>query len=368
MEKAELDPFISELLYDHDCVIIAEFGGFVANYKPAFQHPVQHTISPPAKKIAFNASLKVNDGLLASHIAEIKGIPYQEALKWIGKYVDESVNLLETGKKLHIEKIGSLFYNPERKIQFTPDTHVNYLLDSFGLTTVHSPAIKRDSTIRKTSQGAFKQEKPEDQNFIQKKKSFPWKWIELIPAAAIFIILFLNPSAVQKLTDNIAGIIPGYYIPNPFDIDLFKTDPVTPNSLNADTSGLNAKSLPAENATIENKSVDSVDSSTSLSSEIVSSVEENSEFPEPHKEVPVAIEKPVLVKGTYYIVAGCFKVETNAKALNQELITKGYLSEVIGQYHGLHVVTFQQETNKDDAKMAIDKLRQSGLDAWVLKK
>ncbi|MFN2430356.1 MAG: hypothetical protein ABR574_10085, partial [Cryomorphaceae bacterium] len=32
---AALDQYINELLYDYDCVILPQLGGFVTNYKPA---------------------------------------------------------------------------------------------------------------------------------------------------------------------------------------------------------------------------------------------------------------------------------------------------------------------------------------------
>ena len=55
---------ISELLYDHNCVIIPGFGGFITNYKSAdFDH--QNNVVLPARKVvAFNQSLVENDGLL----------------------------------------------------------------------------------------------------------------------------------------------------------------------------------------------------------------------------------------------------------------------------------------------------------------
>ena len=57
----KIDKHINELLYNHDCVIVPEFGGFVTNYASAKIHPVQHTFTPPSKNIVFNKNLKNND-------------------------------------------------------------------------------------------------------------------------------------------------------------------------------------------------------------------------------------------------------------------------------------------------------------------
>ena len=49
-----VEKHIGELLYDHNCVIVPDLGGFVANYAPAKIHPTQHTFTPPTKNIVFN--------------------------------------------------------------------------------------------------------------------------------------------------------------------------------------------------------------------------------------------------------------------------------------------------------------------------
>ena len=36
------DPYINELLFDHDCVIVTDLGGFIANYRPASINPALH--------------------------------------------------------------------------------------------------------------------------------------------------------------------------------------------------------------------------------------------------------------------------------------------------------------------------------------
>ena len=65
-----LDHYISDLLEDHDCVIIPDFGGFIGNYASARINPVNHRIDPPFRKITFNKLLVHNDGLLAAYIAK----------------------------------------------------------------------------------------------------------------------------------------------------------------------------------------------------------------------------------------------------------------------------------------------------------
>ena len=141
----KLAPHISELLYNHDCVIVPGFGGFLANYQPAYIHPVRHTFSAPSKKIAFNRSLQNNDGLLANRLVQEEKISYSEANQKISAEVDQWNGSLERERKLSIEKIGSLHFDVEKNLRFEPDLKVNYLLDSFGLTEIQSPPVKREN-------------------------------------------------------------------------------------------------------------------------------------------------------------------------------------------------------------------------------
>ena len=62
----KFDTYIAELLEEHDCVIVPDFGGFVANYAPANVNSINHRFDPPYRKISFNKLLVHNDGLLAS--------------------------------------------------------------------------------------------------------------------------------------------------------------------------------------------------------------------------------------------------------------------------------------------------------------
>src|SRR6476646_1164671 len=141
----KVDKHISELLDEHDCVIVPDLGGFVANYAPAKIHPVQHTFIPPSKNIVFNKNLRNNDGLLANHIVIAESTSYPEALKYIHHFVENTSSQLKTGAKVKIEEVCTLFLDVEGNIQFEPDASTNHLLDAFGLSRFQSPAVKREN-------------------------------------------------------------------------------------------------------------------------------------------------------------------------------------------------------------------------------
>ena len=70
---------IRPLLRDHDCVIIPDFGGLVADAVPARVQPNRHALRPPARLLAFNQALTRNDGLLVDALAQRLGVPAAQA-------------------------------------------------------------------------------------------------------------------------------------------------------------------------------------------------------------------------------------------------------------------------------------------------
>jgi hypothetical protein len=134
--------YISDLLYRYDCVIVPDFGGFVANRIGAKVNNFTHTFSPPSKQLTFNSLLKHNDGLLANYIASSENISFEKASTAISLSVIRWKNELQS-KSVKIENLGSLSLTENKKIVFEPLTTVNYLTESFGLSTIESPAISR---------------------------------------------------------------------------------------------------------------------------------------------------------------------------------------------------------------------------------
>ncbi|MBA6156756.1 HU-CCDC81 and SPOR domain-containing protein [Tenacibaculum sp. S7007] len=134
--------YINDLLYRYDCVIVPNFGGFVTNKIGAKVNNFTHTFYPPKKQITFNAYLKHNDGLLANYIASNKNISFEEATNFIAEEVATWTKELET-KSIEVDSVGSLSLNEEQQIVFEPNASSNFLAESYGLTEVESPAVKR---------------------------------------------------------------------------------------------------------------------------------------------------------------------------------------------------------------------------------
>jgi len=137
-----LSNYINDLLYRYDCVIVPNFGGFVTNTISAKVNHFSHTFYPPTKQITFNSLLKNNDGLLANYIASSENISFEKAVEKIATIVTDWNTQLKNESVL-IGKIGSISLNKEQQITFEPNATTNYLTETFGMSAVSSPAVKR---------------------------------------------------------------------------------------------------------------------------------------------------------------------------------------------------------------------------------
>ena len=124
---------IADLLYHHECVIVAGFGGFIKAYSPAMILHTTHEFSPPSGSVAFNAGLSGNDGLLANYIASVENISYRDALFEINQWVGKCTSDLNHNTTVSLHGIGEVFLNDSGNIEFTPSKQVNFNADSFGL-------------------------------------------------------------------------------------------------------------------------------------------------------------------------------------------------------------------------------------------
>ena len=137
-----LDKYIEDLLYRNECVVIPNFGAFITSINPANLNN-EGVFTPPSKSISFNKKIKKNDGILANYIAELNNISFDEAMKLIKLNVSNFNNDILNKKDIIFSKVGVISIK-EGLTEFTSYTNINYLKDSYGLSSVSSSFIKRN--------------------------------------------------------------------------------------------------------------------------------------------------------------------------------------------------------------------------------
>lgn len=141
--------YIRELLFEQDCVVIPDFGGFITNFDCAKVEKSQDFIRPARKWLAFNGLLKNDDGLLSNYIAKNEGISREEANQRIRFFVEETKKSIRLNDSFCISGVGTFTQNEEAKIQFLPFEQSNFLGESFGLEKI---AIKKSTIVKPTIQ------------------------------------------------------------------------------------------------------------------------------------------------------------------------------------------------------------------------
>ena len=116
----ELERHIEILLLSNDCVIVPDFGGFMAHHVDARYDGRDNMFLPPLRTVGFNPQLKMNDSLLAQSYVEAYDISYPEAIDRLANEVAEIRQRLENEGKYEINNIGAIYLNEDGNYTFEP--------------------------------------------------------------------------------------------------------------------------------------------------------------------------------------------------------------------------------------------------------
>ena len=337
-----LTKYIVQLLHDHDCVIIPEFGGFVAQYNPASLDRVTGFYSPPSKQILFNINLKNNDGLLANIVAQEQDISFHRATHVIADFVTTINKELKEKKTFQFNHLGTLFY--ENNALMFKQKSDNFLGSSFGLPPININEFKSVESQVNEPAKVF--------DVAPRMVSNTSKWWV---AAAIVPILFYSAWIPLK-TD---------LLNNPSNFSYSDLNPFTySKEANSETSFNKVKHKDVETSndisiTLDNtiKEIEVVENSTELSGN-----------PLIINEKPIH-EAKALATPKYHVIVGCFGNQKNSLRLIKKLNKKGYKAYKLDIHKNLHRVALATYDQKEDAILAqIQIKKEEKMSSWVLTK
>ena len=309
--RMTLANYISNLLYRYECVIVPNFGGFVTQEISAKVNHFTHTFDAPSKQLSFNSHLQKNDGLLANYIATAENISYAKALDSIQNEVNSWKHKVGN-EELELDLIGSFTTNKEGKLVFEPSYTLNYLTQSFGLSSYVSPAIKRLTYKEKIKQ--LDRVTPSIEISENKRKTPAF-----IKYAASIAILF----AMGTVTWN-------EYQKNTY------------NSLVAEAEQQQQK----------------LDQTIQEATFVISN---------PLPTITLNITKETF---NYHIIAGAFREPQNADKKLQQLLEKGFNARILGvNKWNLTQVSFESFNSRQEALEQLRTIKKSeSNDAWLLVK
>lgn len=288
----EINQYIKELLLLNDCVIIPEFGGFVANYKPAVIDGNQ--FFPPCKGIAFNNKLISNDGLLINFIADQEGLSYFSAKQKLDDFVEETQLSLEQNRNVYFDGVGYLHYDSRENLQFEPQLKQNLLVESYGLQNFSYEKLYQ----RQMPGPAFKVEYKEPVPVIFQRR----KVQKLIIAIPLLLAMALIPMKNNK-----------EYL-SKSDLGMWEA--------------LTQSSPIASVASIEKNEAEYT----------ANRVAEN------------------VIQNKYFIIGGSFKSDENAIKYIQQVKEQGFDGQDLGIFKGLHRIALKGFSNMEDAQKELNSM------------
>lgn len=290
----EINQYIKELLILNDCVIIPEFGGFVANYKPATIE--NNRFSAPSKEIAFNNKLISNDGLLINFISEKERIDYFSAKQRLDSFVEETIFNLERNRNVYFEGVGYLHFDSRENLLFEPQIKQNILVESFGLQNFSYEKLYQ----RQLQKPILKHtELLEPIPIIFQKR----KLKRLVVALPLLMAMALIPLKNNK----------EYLLKS--DLGMWETLLQTTPSVSVATP------------------------------EAVTTAEYTANIPTAEKKT-----------SQYYIIGGSFQSEENANKYMHQLKSQGFEGQNLGIFSGLHRIAIEGFSSMNEAQKELNLL------------
>ena len=307
----KIEQYISQLLYRYQCVTVPGFGAFLTEFQSAQLDENSHSFYPPKKMISFNPFIKNNDGLLANHLAQAEKISYEIAVNIIQNEVSHWKTKIQEIGSFSVKNVGDFSLNSEKNIVFVPIDQINYLTASFGLSSFVSPSVKRE--VYKEEVERLEEKAP----IIftpEKKRNY-----SLLKYAAVFL-----------LSAGITGTVGYKYYEN---------------------------KIAQETLIVQ----------TNVQKKINQKIQEATFYisnPLPAVTLTVASEKM-----PYCVVAGAFRIESNAEDQYQRLLNLGFkkAKRLAPNKHGLFPVLYGSYSTYAEAHQAMKDIQKlDNKDAWLL--
>ena len=310
----QIEKHISDLLYRYQCVTVPGFGAFLTETVSAHVTGSASSFFPPKKVVSFNANVKNNDGLLANHVALQEKMSYELAVIKIGDVVNEWTYLLQNRNRVVLKNIGEISVNNEMNWVFEPANTVNYLTDSFGLSSFVSPEITRE--VLKQEVEALEEKAP----IIftpERKRDYSY-----LKYAAVFVtMLGAGGFGYKNYTDQ---------------------------------------KFEEQRLLVEKNVQEKVQQQIQQATFLISA---------PVEEVELSVTAPVEEKMPYHLVAGAYRSEENANKAITELKAAGFENAKMlpMNKHNLYPVVYGSFKNLNEAQTERKNIQKShNAEAWLL--
>lgn len=350
----KIEDLVSSLLLRHSCVIIPNFGGFVAKTISAKLDLDRGLFIAPSKQLLFNKNLLNNDGLLISEYASLNALEYSKSQSEIEEFVLDLKSKLNSKQSVHIERVGKLSYDIEGNLVFEQDRYFNLLLSSYGLSHVQfiankEPEINEPSIIDKKI-----------------KVKAPIRKINYLKyaAAACLLPLAFYSFWIPTHSDVLESGLISYKDFNPFykkELGAYSQQKITTQQYEV----LEKNIFENQITTSKNHRIGLYKFDEGINIPI--RIEEKKIVKEILDIKIKTIQNKILSTNAFEYIIGCFSNKNNALALISKLKKEGFNAQLAG---GSPLVRVSIGSADSDLQMQtiIQKANEKGYKGWILKK
>ncbi|HBS86834.1 MAG: hypothetical protein A2W91_12450 [Bacteroidetes bacterium GWF2_38_335] len=368
----KISKYLSDLLYYNDCVILPGFGGFISSYKPAEVLHGNGSLIPPCKVVAFNMHLREDDGLITDYIRRVSGITYEEAILVISDFVENAYVELGTKSRFDLPGVGFFHISNENRLVFNPDNSMNFLPESFGLSSFHFPVIDVSPTIKRRQKERAKKEAI----YGNARGKTIRRIIVATPIIAALAIIPFYSHLVESI--NLSGI-------NPFNTGNKRMEITEKRAVNTVINNPEDLEFAIDYITAKKNALYYSEPDT-LSNEGLEAIRMKVGFPElnldtvavvdvPEQETvqPVSsLKNPETKSGQespfkFHVIAGSFVDYESAEKSLAQLKQQGFTPVILQADKGRIRISIMGSDNRDEAIKKIDSLKNSGsISVWLL--
>lgn len=362
----ELSRHIESLLLEHNCVIIPNLGGFVAQDCSAAYIEEENLFFPPYRDVAFNPLLQVNDGLLAQSYMNATGASYPETQRTIENAVASLKRKIEENQSAELNGIGTLRLAGNGQYEFEPVIGGVVAPAYFGLDSVIAKPIVETNTAESDTPATKAEGTSKNYYTLHLHKGA----IKTVAAAAIATIFyFLWPIAFSGNHENA--------IAETQAAESAKTNVINQNAAKTPQAAtfvpVPKVTIPADLKDIVEEVVTDADLNAVPLQAVEQKVEEAATTePTTTTPAPAKAEQPATKTETedgFVLVLASQVSPIGAEDLVHKMQKEGFKDAVVRQKGKVRRVTFGTFASHEAAGSALKSLRQKHpafTEAWVL--
>ncbi len=371
----EFSRHIEILLLTNDCVVVPDFGGFMAYKVDARYDEEDRSLLPPMRTLGFNPQLRMNDSLLAQSYVEAYDISYPEAVRRIEQEVEELKQVLNEEGSYTLNDLGEMTVNQEGNMVFSPNEAGILSPELYGLSVFSFKRLKDEEIQKESFTKAFtvplpenkeerKEETPllldftddkdtKDDDAINIKMSWIRNTVAVVAAIAVFFLLstpIVNSELGTQAMSHMQNSILNKLMPK--DSNMVPAEPVKAEvTKKADATAAKAVAVAEKAADVAKQTADVAEKKPDVA------------------EKKVEKTKEAAPKTSYYIVLASQVKRQNAESFVEQLHQKGLKqADILEHNNVIRVVCGCYDTESEAYRQAGKLHKMEGLEeAWVFK-